>query len=454
LSRIRKHQSPAAQGRWHTSPRVWLVAALATAAGILHFYRDVYWRAFDDHPQESTVSFHAFGFAAANGVGLGANPLVARHIDVRESVIKPYNHWPNGFFLVLEGILRIFGRTETVGRWVAILGTLTGFTLLMVSLGRASPLVYASLPLLLLSAAARDSVGFFFIDVALNLSMGVLMLLAGHRRMFRVALAAALALNHLIAPFAAAIILLRWWERRSIRDLVIDFVVLAGGFFAVLLGLAAGLESVAAGRDELLRIFRVRSSLPAGGWAGALYGEWRDLFYFGPLGAIVMAAAWILVARARQWRTAILLPSYLLFTMLLRQYVAGHHFARLPFVFFSLLTLVVALDTLPRRIGWAVVALLAVPLSMGKQQYESNLGMQIGRAGLVRLVNDPVQAARLERCNAFHFEPDFREEGFDPFGLMGQFFFGPYVVERVRRGEPIHPCTVNWERSTVRERGR
>jgi hypothetical protein len=425
------------------------LAALAAAACILAFHRHVYWRAFDDHPQESTVSFHAFGFAAANGAGLGPNPLVARHIDVRRSVIQPYNHWPNGFFLLLEGILRIFGRTESVGRSVAILGTLTGFSLLMISLGRDSPLVYAALPLLLLSAAGRDAVGFLFLDVALNLSMGALMLLAGRPRLFRVALAVALTLNHLIAPFAAALVLLRWRESRSPRGLLIDGVVLAGGFTAVLLALAAGLGSVAAGRDELWRIFRFRSGLPAGGWPAALYGEWRDLFYFGPLGTVLVAAAWIRIVRTRQWRTALLLPSYLLFTLLLRQYVAIHHFARLPFVFFTLLTLAVALDTLPRRAGWALLLLLAIPISLGKQQYESNLGMQIGRAGLVRLVNDPVQAARLENCNAFHFQPDFREQGFDPFGLMGQFFFGPYVVERLRRGEPIRPCTVNWERSTV-----
>lgn len=415
----------------------------------LALHQDVYWRTFDDHPQESTVSFHAFGFAAANGAGLGPNPLGARHIDVRESVIKPYNHWPNGFFLVLEAILRIFGRTETVGRWVAIVGTLTGFTLLMVSMGRSGPLVYASLPLLLLSAAGRDSVGFVFLDVALNLSMGALMLLARHRRAFRIAVAVALTLNHLIAPFAAAVILLRWWETRSLRGLVIDCAVLGGGFTAVLLGLAAGPGDIAGGGGELWRIFLLRSGRTDGRWLAALYGEWRDLFYFGPLGALVVAAAWILVVRARLWRSALLLPSYLLFTLLLRQYVAIHHFARLPFVFFTLLTVAVALDTLPRRAAWAALLLLAVPISLGKQQYESNLGMQLGRAGLVRLVNDPVQVAKLENCNAFHFEPDFREEGFDPFGLMGQFFFGPYVVERVRRGEPIRPCTINWERSTV-----
>src|SRR5712692_6983153 len=100
-----------------------LAMALAISVVVLGVYRNVYWRPFDDSPQEATVSYHAFGFAAANGAGLGQNPLVARDIDVRESRIRPYPHWPNGFFLLFEAVLRVFGRTEAVGRSFAILGT-------------------------------------------------------------------------------------------------------------------------------------------------------------------------------------------------------------------------------------------------------------------------------------------------------------------------------------------
>ncbi len=448
------------------SPRFRLALALFAAAAILGYHRDVYWRAFDDHPQESTVWFHAFGFAAASTASLWPNPLVARHIDVRESQVKPYNHWPNGFFLFFEFILRIFGRTEIVGRWVAILGTLMGFALIMISLGRDDWLVYACLPLLLLSAAGRDSVGFIFIDVALNLSMGVLLWIVARRAggrhynlVFRAALLAALACNHLIAPFAAVVILLKWRESRSARGLAIDAAILAAGFFTVLLALAAGVGSMAGGAAELLRIFRLRSHTATGQWAGALYGEWRDLFNLGPAGALLVLAAWLVTGKVREWRTAALLPSYLLFTLLLRQYVGGHHFARLPFVFFSLLTVAVAAEITIQQIDsthlrglmrLAAVVMLALPISAGKQQYEINLGMQISRSALARVVGDPVQATVLEGCNAFRFEPDFREEGFDPFGLLGQFYFGQQVVNRVRRDDPIRPCTVNWERSVVR----
>jgi hypothetical protein len=456
-------QQPRAVRHW-ANPGIRFSLMLVLAALILAAHRDIYWRAFDGHPQESTVSFHAYGFAAANGAGLGSNPLVARHIDIRESRIEPYNHWPNGFFLFFEAVLRIFGRTESAGRWVAILGTLAGFTLVIVSVGRQDFLIYAVLPLLLLSAAGRDSIGFVFLDVALHFFLGVLLwitaYLGRHRYynwMFRFTMIAALLFNHLIAPYAAMMILLKWRESRSARGLLVDFAVLGAGFAAVLLALAAGFGDLRAGAGELLRIFQVRASAPAANWLSALYEELRTLFHIGPAGVLLVAVSWALCVWRREWRTAALIPSFLLFTILLREYVARHHFARLPFVLFSLLTVAVAFELviarLPRfRHGAraAAIVLLAVVVGAGKQQYEINLGMQVGRAALVRLVSDPRQQPALAQCNAFTFQPDIREEDFDPFGLMGQFFFGPQVVRRIVNGDPIRRCTVDLERAEIR----
>jgi hypothetical protein len=431
--------------------------------------RDVYWRAFDDHPQESTVSYHAFGFAAANGAGLWPNPVVARQIDIRKSRIVNYPHWPNGFFLAFEAILRVFGRSETVGRSVAILGTLAGFTLLVVSLQRSDPLLYLTLPVLLLSAAGRDSVGFLFLDVALNFWSGVLLAIPAHlssgpryHSIFRAAMVAAVFSNQLIVPFALGVILLRWLEGRSRRDLVLDLAVLGVSTISVLTFLAAGMGSLGAGQAELVRIFKVRSNIAPANWMKALDGELRDLFHWGPVaGSLLLAVAWAICARARRWRVAMLVPTYLVFTLLLRQYVAGHHFARLPFVLYSLITVAVAVELLAENLGrwrnWiraAAVVLLVTGAITGKQQYEVNLGMQIGRNAILRTLSDPRQQAALEACNQFEFLPDFREEGFDPFGLMGQFYFGQHVVERVRRGEPLRPCTVDLEKFLIRPAGR
>jgi len=438
---------------------------LALMAAVLWVHRDIYWRPFDDHPQESTVSYHAFGFAAANGAGLWPNPVVARQIDIRESRIVNYTHWPNGFFLAFEAVLQVFGRTETVGRWVAILGTLAGFTLLVISVERAGPLLYLTLPVLLLSSAGRDSVGFIFIDVALNLWAGLLLAIPAHlssrpwrHRIFRAAMILAVFSNQLIVPFAAGVILIRWQQTRSRRGLLIDLAVLASATIAVLALLAAGMGSLEAGRAELVRIFRIRSSTAAASWLPALDTELRHLFHLGPAaGSILVIGAWAACVRARQWRVAMLLPGFLALTLLLRQYIAGHHFARLPFVLYSLITVAVAVELLAGRLGrlrnWTrltAAGLLVAGAVAGRQQYEVNRGMQITRGAILTTLSDPRQQLALEQCNQFQFHPDYREEGFDPLGLMGQFYFGPQVVQRVRRGEPRRPCTVDLETFLIR----
>lgn len=185
-----------------------LGATLLACVAILAVLRDRYWRPFDD-----LVPYHAYGFAAASATGLWPNPVVARDIDVRRSRIQPYPHWPNGFFLLFEGVLRVFGRTQTVGRSFAILGTMLGFTLVVVSLGRRDWLPYATLPLLLLTSSGRDSIPFVFIDVAQYFWIGALLWIAAKPCsdwMFRAAMVVALLFNQLVLPYAAVIVMLRW----------------------------------------------------------------------------------------------------------------------------------------------------------------------------------------------------------------------------------------------------
>jgi hypothetical protein len=451
---------PAPERRPGLRPWQLLVLALASAGAVLAFHSDTYWRPFDDSPQESVVSFHAFGFAAANGAGLWPNPFVARDIDVRESRIRPYPHWPNGFFLLFELVLRTFGRTEVVGRWFAILGTMLGFTLIVVSVGERTRLLYAALPLILLSSSGRDSVPFVFLDVAQYVWIGALLWITAHlsesrhyNGIFRAATLAALFFNQLVLPYAAVIIILKWTKQRSARDLILDCAALGAGGVSIMLAMAAGAGSIDAGRGELIRIFRYRASQPLGDWSKALAGELRDGLHLGWAGIILVAAAWVVCLRAREWRIVSLAPSYLLFGLVLREYVTMHHFARLLLVFFCLATLLAGAELaaafLGPRLRAAVLAAgmigLAARLAGGVQQYQPNRGMQMARSALVRMTSDPVRSAALARCNAFQFNPDYRDEHFDPFDRMGQFFFGPQIVERVRQGTAIRRCRIDFE---------
>ncbi len=248
-----------------------LGVTLLIAAAVLVVHRRTFWRPFDDTPQESLASFHAYGLAAASGVHLWPNPIVARDVDVTQSQVRPYPHWPNGFFLLFEGVLRIFGRSETVGRWFAVLGTLLAFTLTVVSLGRQDLLLYLTLPLILLSGPGRDSIPFVFIDVAMYMWIGILLWITAHlwrtphyNFIFRAAMLVALFFNQLVLPYVAVIVVFKWFERGSIRDLILDMAVLATGGAAVLFALASSAGSLQAGAKELYRIadFRARSQTP------------------------------------------------------------------------------------------------------------------------------------------------------------------------------------------------
>ena len=155
--------------------RTRLAVALLLAAVALAAARDTYWRPFDDTAQESVASGYAYGFAAASVADLAPNPIVARFPNSSTGRVVPYPHWTNGFFLLLEGWLRIFGRTETAGRSLALLLNLAGFALVIAALGREDWLLYLTLPLLVVSAIGRDALPFVFNDAVLCCSIGALL---------------------------------------------------------------------------------------------------------------------------------------------------------------------------------------------------------------------------------------------------------------------------------------
>jgi len=447
-----------------SSPSPWirwdrLAVALLLAAAVLWTHRGVFWRPFDNTPQDSVASMHAYGFAAANGAGLGWNPIVARHIDVGRSEIEHYPHWPNGFFLLLEGVLRVFGRTEAAGRWLAVSLSVVGITLVAASLGRQDWLLYACIPAILLSNIGRDAVPVVFLDSALLPFLGALLASSGSGPAFRVLLVVGLCFNQLLLPFAAAMVLLRWIETRSALDLVWDVGILAGAGAWVLAALVGepGSGESGAGLGEIRRIFAART---VGSWSeclGALHWDLRLALHIGPAGSVLAAAAWLGVMGARQWRTGLLLPAAVLYSLLFGQYVTAHRFARLPFVFLALVTLAVAaellLERLPGRLKMparlALAGLLGLRLAAAGPIYQADPRVEATRAGLMRMLANPETARALAPCNAFEFRWE-EHRWFNPEDRMAQFFFAPRVVERIRRREPVRRCLVDLVKEEAR----
>jgi hypothetical protein len=455
-------------------PASWqrLVVSLLCSAVILGVHRDTFWRPFDDTLQESYGSANALGFAAASTADLWPNPLVARHTSLQRGEVVAYNHWPNGFFLLLEGCLRLFGRTENAGRWFAIVGCLLAFSLLLLSLGRNDWLLFLTLPLLLLSAIGRDAVPFLFNDVGLYISIGMLAFIGAHAGgrskdlWFRMALVLGVFLNHLVAPYVAVIAALRWFDRRSWRRLALDLAILAGACAVVLLSLAAAAAApeFRAGVSDLWGVYTYRTDRTFADWYGALNRDLRHSMNLEPVSSHVAAAAWLIVVAARQWRVAVLMPSFVLFTVLLREYVVSHHFTRLPFLFFCLITLAVAITVLLERLpAWRlrphlhaagqflVAAFLAVRLAGGLREYRTDPGVYALRQTLFRMTADAETGPLLQRCNAFRF---LHPPGGRGAYSIGQLFFSVNVAQRVRQGAPLEPCDVDLAAETVTRRPR
>jgi len=434
------------------------VVTLALAAAVLAVYREVYWRPFDDEAQESLASFHAFGFAAASTVGWWPDPLAARDVDVEQGRVMMYPHWTNVFFLILDGAVRVFGASETVGRSVAISGVLLGFTLIAFSLEGDRWLVCLAVPLLLLSGPGRDGVPFVFADVALYVGIGLVHWVR-EARAFRGALVAAMLLNHLVLPYAIVAILLQRIEGGSKRRLLGDLGTLAGATAVVGAALLHAGGGWSAGWQGMESIFRLRSEWSVANLSVALRRDVIRTLNLEPFSNYLMAAAWAGCLAARRWRTAALLPSFLLFSLVLREYVATHEFTRLPLVFFCLVTVSAALEEMLERIPRKpvaqaarvlVVALLAVRVGAGTQRYGRDPRIQAAREQWFQTLRGPGNAAVLERCNAFTFSGDRLR--WLPDERMAQFFLGRRVAEGTRRGESRYACEIDLDQATIVQR--
>jgi hypothetical protein len=100
----------------------------------------------------------------------------------------------------------------------------------------------------------------------------------------------------------------------------------------------------------------------------------------------------------------------LLFTLLLRESVTAHHFARLPFIFFSLVTMMVAVGIALEKVAPLPRTPCAQPaagsdpagqpshLSFSPRQYDTDLKLASTSATLMRIVSKAENQAALARA--------------------------------------------------------
>ena len=82
-------------------------AALLLALLVLPAQRQTCWRPFEDTAEESTVSFHAYGFAAASTINLWPNPMVAPAALEGPARLPLPRHLPSLAAVTIAGLLAV-----------------------------------------------------------------------------------------------------------------------------------------------------------------------------------------------------------------------------------------------------------------------------------------------------------------------------------------------------------
>lgn len=323
---------------------------------ILIVQKQVYWRPYNDTLQESLASFHAHGFALANFAGLGKNPFVARDIDVKEAKIHVYNHWPNSFFLILGIAIKIFGNTEMVGRSVAISLTLTGLYLLAFAFRGKNGLSFLGVPLLLITPIGKAAIPFVFIDASFIFWIGFLsavISLHGTRTrvyncLFRFGIILSHFFIHLIFPFAFFGAIARFLQHKNVKELTIDLLFVLISFTGIIVFLSWTDNGFRDGFNELLLQFLHRSNISLRYSENVTFIQLfltlsRHLIYNMGILSIFLPFTYFYIFIKKN-PALFLLPTAIVYSIIMRNYAGVHVFANLPFISIAWMSFLLGLE--------------------------------------------------------------------------------------------------------------
>ena len=477
----------------HRTILLWITAIAATMA-ILWFERDVFWRPYNDEGQESLVSFAAHDFAITNYAGFNKNPIVAHRVYLPNGTIVAYNHWPNGFFATLALAIKIFGNSETTGRSVAIAFVLAGAILMLLAVNktRNSFLMFLALPLFFLNPAGRDSIPFVFADAALFFFIGLTFFLTSrhdcgkiYKYLFRIAIFVSMLFSQLIIPYFFVLIIVKYIWNRDKKEAAIDLILLLLAFSLILIGLSYDGSSFASGFRSLYQIFLHRSSLDvinqeSVSFVGIfkvliweLHGDfnWPTRSFLYAVFSLVaitsfIIASWIILIKKRDWLAASLLPAFVLFALILKNYVGAHHFTRLPFVFFSIITVCMAMDCVLTAIcekisrpvfltysrmaaivvlSWWGYSFLSIPQWYNKV-YDD---IDNTRNTLAQITSRNDNQLLLVSCTAMEFRYD-RTKFHNPEDRIAGFYLDEYIIRATKTDNaPTQKCLIDLDNQTV-----
>ncbi len=369
------------------------LASLASAVIVFRLRAD-YFRPYTDTRQSSLGSsdFHDFAWAST----AYTNPLDLFFLAKRlllNGALQLYPHYTNGYPLLGRAYFAAFGDGLVASRMLPISVVAIGALLFLWRLSRelGNPLVLAALPLLYLSPIGRDAANFEMLEPAHVLVIGLCALVlyeSSFPRWAKVAcVVVCVCIYQVSAVFILAIIVAEYLRARNRSDLIVTTLTLLA--VALVVGVAF---LHAAGSDALMRIVLQRSGLDS-----TVYG-FDETVPFAILNGIFFARVHQNVAPVLLlfslvevllliWQRRFLLPclylGYIVYAIVLRNFVGVHYFTFLPFMFFAL----AALASLAWRLGSLVSG--ASGWLMGKLASGTDLvaaSRRLARGGVIVLV--------------------------------------------------------------------
>lgn len=422
-----------------------------------------YFKPYNLSPQESLAGYQAHGISMANLATIWPNPFVAKNIDVDTGSISLYHHWPNGFFLLSSLFIKIFGNSYLVGRSISIALFILGLLILIETLVRKNKifLLYLVFPLIFLSAIGKDAIPFFFADAALNFFIGLMLYLAVRRfdyprgnAVFWTSIFVAAFFNQLIILFVFGYAIISFFYHKKVNLFLTDVVVIALSSILILLVLAWDGHGFAPGLKDLWGDFLYRTSIKTMeplSFPQSIKATWGSLYYNIGWIFLLVPLLWLVVAIKRDWWIAGLIPTFMFYSLIFRNYT-GHQFTKLMFVVFAFLTFITGFfylsQILRKRLNdrWrlfssAVLAGGVIALFLAVITHRQNMQYAIyGPIDNVRIRIEKLNPAEYEQCTRFAIEA---APGFSSIDSgMAAYYFGMNIVRGINYSLPDQKCTI------------
>ncbi|HXH19724.1 MAG TPA: hypothetical protein VNJ07_11645 [Chitinophagales bacterium] len=471
--------------------RNFIISVLLTAL-FLFLQRENYWRPYIYTGQDSIGSAYAHGCAIANELGLKKNPFMIHDIDFVNHQLHEYTHWPNGHFFFLFLFIKIFGNTELTGRSYAVMLNLFAAFLLAFAFRDKKGFVFYSMPFLLLTPIARDSIPYVFIEPSFHFWIGftafsVSFSEAPEKRklsavLFRIACITAPFFAHLILPFLLFGAVTRYLFHKDKKALAADIALIAAAFAAMFLALAWTEKGLSYGLKDLFLHFLHRSNLSIRFHEEApvsmvmladtiIYKLKHNLLVFWYL----LPLAWLYCLLKRK-SVSFLLPAAAVNILLMSNYVYPHVFAQYNFIWLSLVTAFFLASYLLEHLSDAGAAFFHAEKNQGGQKENTIITAAVlttvfifscyeVRTNSTSYQIDPVfvnfhntftslkNEIEHSECNCFdrisvQNGQLVKYEG-RTISLYAQFFLAEKVLRSIKRNEPKQCGGINFEEHTL-----